>query len=140
MSYMKSFHLEILTPERVFYSGECLSLSVPITDGMIGIQAGREPVTASVSVGNAHYVSPDGKRVVFSVSNGMLDVSDTGSVLICDSALLPEEIDEEAARIEAELARAELSTKQSRREYMMSRLMLSNAINKLKVKEKSSIN
>ncbi len=137
---MKSFHLEILTPERVFYKGDSVSLTVPITDGMIGILAGREPVTASVTVGDAHYVTPDGRRVVFSVSNGMLDVSDTGVTLICDSALLPEEIDEEAARIEAELARAELNEKQSRKDYMMSQLMLSNAINNLKVKQKQSIN
>ena len=137
---MKSFHLEILTPERVFYKGECTSLTVPISDGMIGILAGREPVTASVRVGDANYVTPDGRRVVFSVSDGMLDVSDTGVTMICDSALLPEEIDEEAARIEAELARAELSKKQSKRDYMMSRLMLSNAVNNLKVKQKTSIN
>lgn len=137
---MKTFHLEILTPERVFFKGECVCLSVPITDGMIGILAGREPVTASVTVGDAHYVSADGTRVIFSVSDGMLDVSAEGVTLICDSALLPEEIDAEAARIEAELARAKLSGKQSRRDYLMSKLMLTNAINNLKVKEKSSIN
>ena len=140
MTDVKTFQLEILTPERVFFRGECTSLTVPITDGMIGILAGREPVTASVVVGDAHYVTPEGTKVTFSVSGGMLDVSADKVSLICDSALLPEEIDEEAARIEAELARAELSKKQSRRDYMMSRLMLSNAINNIKVKQKSSIN
>ena len=40
MSALKPFHLEILSPERSFYRGDCLSLVVPISDGMLGIQAG----------------------------------------------------------------------------------------------------
>ena len=46
---MKTFHLEILSPERSFYRGACVSLIVPISDGMIGIQAGRAPLTAASS-------------------------------------------------------------------------------------------
>lgn len=137
---MKSFHLEILTPERTFYSGECLSLMIPITDGMLGIMANREPITASIVCGAAYYTKPDGERILFSVSGGMIDVKDNTVKMLCDSALLPEEIDEENERMEAELARSELAKKQSRRDYMLSQLLLSNAINNLKVKRKEPIN
>ena len=137
---MKSFKLDILTPERVFYSGECVSLIVPITDGMLGIMANREPITASVTFGEAYYTKPDGEKILFSVSGGMLDMQDNTVKLLCDMALLPEEIDEEKELREAEAARSELAKKRSRRDYYLSQIMLSNAINNIKVKQKTMIN
>ena len=138
---MSTFHLDILTPTRVFYAGECQSLVVPITDGMLGVRAGHAPITASITFGEAYYLAPSGEKVVFSVSGGMLDVRSGGSVkLLCDTALRPEEIDEENERLEAENARLELAKAQSHTDYLLSRLMLSNAVNNLKVKRKNSVN
>lgn len=137
---MNSFHLEILTPERVFYKGECISLIVPITDGMLGIMANREPITASITFGEAYYTTPDNEKVLFSIGGGMVDVMNNTVVLLCNSALLPEEIDEQKERQEAENARSELAKKQSKRDYVLSKIMLTNAINNLKVKQKKSIN
>lgn len=137
---MKSFQLEILTPERVFYKGECISLIVPITDGMLGIMANREPITASLTNGEAYYTKPDGEKILFSISGGMIDVEKNIVKVLCEYALLPEEIDEEKERQEAENARSELRKQQSKRDYMLSKIMLSNAINNIKVKQKKSIN
>ena len=92
---MKTFQLEILTPERVFYRGECISLIVPITDGMLGIMANREPITASLTNGEAYYTKPDGEKILFSLSGGMIDVGNNAAKVLCEYALLPEEIDEE---------------------------------------------
>ena len=137
---MNSFHLEILSPERVFYRGECLSLIVPIDDGMLGIMANCEPITASLSIGEAYYTRPDGEKIRFSISGGMIDVQGLNVTLLCESALLPEEIDAERERQDAENARAELKKAQSRRDYLLSRHILMDAVNNLKVKEKQSIN
>lgn len=137
---MKTFELEILTPERVFYRGECISLIVPITDGMLGIMANREPITASLTNGEAYYTKPDGEKILFSISGGMIDVEKNTAKVLCEYALLPEEIDEERERREAENARSELRKEQSKRDYMLSKLMLSNAINNIRVKQKKSIN
>ena len=137
---MKTFHLEILTPQRVFYSGECVSLSVPITDGMLGLMANRAPITASLVCGEAHFTKPDGEKVVFSISGGMVDAEYNRVELLCDSALLPEEVDEDTERQKLEQARSEMAKKQSKRDYLLSRLMLNDAINNLKVKEKKNIN
>ena len=137
---MRSFNLEILTPERVFYSGDCVSLVVPITDGMLGIMAYREPITASVTYGEASYTTPDGKKVLFSISGGMIDVVDNTVKLLCDYALLPEEIDIEKERRAEEEALSELRKSQSEKDYQLSKIMLKNAINNLKIKQKHSLN
>lgn len=137
---MKSFHLEIMTPQRVFYRGESVSLIVPTTDGMLGIMANREPLTSSLTRGEAYYTKPDGEKILFSISGGMIDVENNTVKVLCEYALLPEEIDEEHERREMENARFELRKAQSKRDYILSRLMLSNAINNIKVKNKKSMN
>lgn len=137
---MKPFHLEILTPKRVFYRGECISLIVPITDGMLGVMANRAPITASLTKGEAYYTKSDGEKILFSISGGMIDVENNTVKVLCEYALLPEEIDEERERRKMEDALSELRKEQSKRDYMLSQLMLSNAINNLKVKQKRSIN
>ncbi len=137
---MNSFYLEILTPERIFYRGDCVSLTVPITDGMLGILANREPITASLTAGEAYYTKPDGEKILFSISGGMIDVGNNRVSLLCEYALLPEEIDEEKERREADEARSELAKKQSERDYKLYELMLNNAINNLKIKQKHTIN
>ena len=54
---MTTFHLEILSPERTFYNGDCISLVVPISDGMLGVQANHTPLTAAISDGEAVFTS-----------------------------------------------------------------------------------
>lgn len=137
---MRAFRLEILTPERVFYRGDAVSLIVPITDGMLGIMAGREPVTASLTRGEAYYTTSEGEKILFSISGGMVDVSGGVVKVLCEYALLPDEIDEERERLNMEDARARMRREQSKRDYLLSKLMLSNAINNIKVKHKKSIN
>ena len=137
---MNTFQLEILTPERVFYRGACQSLIVPITDGMLGVMANREPIMASLTSGEAYYTDPEGNKILFSIAGGMIDVQNNTVKVLCEYALLPEEIDEEQARREAEEARSELHRQQSKRDYLLSKIMLTNAINKLKIKQKQSIN
>ena len=135
---MKTFHLDIFTPEGVFYSGDCVSLIIPITDGMLGIMANRAPITTSVTFGEAYYTKPDGEKILFSVSRGMVDVLNNTVKLLCDQALLPEQIDEDEERLKAQKARSEFLKKQSRKDYLLSKLMLANAVNNLRVKNKKT--
>ncbi len=134
---MRDFYLQILTPERPFYEGPCVSLTVPVTDGMLGVQAGREPLTAAIKDGEVNFTLPSGERRVCSVTRGLLDVSSGSVRLICESALAPDEIDEARERAALEEARLQLSARQSRREYMMARLAFARAANNLKVKRHS---
>ena len=132
---MKSFKLEILTPERPFYEGECLSLRVPISDGMLGIMADHMPLTAAVMNGEVVFTLPDGTRRSCAVTRGLLDVSIENVRLICESALAPEEINEELERRAAEEAQLALREKKARRDYVQAQLAFARAMNNLKVKQ-----
>ena len=132
---MKTFHLVILSPEREFYNGECLSMAVPLGDGSYGIMADHTPLTAAVVPGEATFTLPDGERRICSVSQGMIEVGNNTVRLMCESVLRPDEIDEEAEMREAEAAAEDMRGKQSYKEYMLSQLVFARAVNNLRVKK-----
>ena len=37
----KTFHLEIIATDRIFYQGECEHLVITAIDGLVGIMAGH---------------------------------------------------------------------------------------------------
>ena len=135
---LKPFHLEILSPERSFYRGACVSLIVPISDGMIGIQAGRAPLTAAIEDGAVRFTLPDGEQRVCAVADGMVDVSETDVRILCESALAPEEIDAEAERQAMEEARLALAERMAYKDYLLSQLTFARAFNKLRIKAKNA--
>ena len=132
---MKTFYLQILSPDRAFFSGECVSMTVPLHDGSFGIMADHSPLTAAVIPGEITFQKPDGERVVCAVSQGMVDVENNEVKVLCESALLPEEIDEETERREAAIAAEDMKGKQSYKDYMLSQIMFAKAVNNLRVKK-----
>ena len=110
---MKTFFLEILSPDREFYSGECVSMTIPLGDGSYGVMADHVPLVAAVIPGEVTFDKPDGEHVIVAVAQGMVDIGDNSVKLLCESALLPGEIDEERERREAESAAEDMKGKQS---------------------------
>ncbi len=133
---MDTFYLEILSPERTFYEGECRLLTLPISDGMVGIMAHHTPLTAAIMDGEIHFETPDGERVVCAVTRGMADVADNRVQVLCASALRPDEIDEAAEQRQLEMAQQELKKQQSEKDYRLWQLSVNQAMSRLKVKRK----
>ena len=131
---MKPFYLEILSPEREFYAGECVSMTLPLGDGSYGVMADHVPLVAAVVPGEVTFTKPGGERVIVAVAQGMVDIGDNCVKLLCESALKPEEIDEERERREAEAAAEDMKGRQSYKEYMLSQITLARAMNNLRVK------
>lgn len=137
---MKTFHLEILSMEKPFYSGDCVSLVIPISDGMLGIMAGHTPLTAAIDHGLVTYTLPDGTKTECAVSRGILNVDASSAKLLCDYAVSPDCIDEERERMDMEEAELALKEKQSHVDYVTTQLTLARAFNNLKIKQQKNNN
>lgn len=135
---MNTFHLDLLSPERAFYSGECTSLIVPVSDGMMGVMANHSPMIAAIFDGQLSFTKPDGETVVCAVTRGMLDISGGNATALCGEVLLPEEIDVEREMRFVEKAEARLKNRQSHQDYVMSKLSLADAMSNLQVKRRNS--
>ena len=128
----KSFHLEIIASDRVFYEGNCEHLVITAIDGLIGIMYGHEPLVTSLPTGELKYMV-DGEWHYAAISEGFIPES---SIILADSCELPEEIDIKRAEEARERAEERLRQKQSIMEYYHTQAALNRAINRLKVSQK----
>ena len=47
----KTFHLEIIASDRVFYDGECEHVVFPALDGQYGVLAGHDALVTAIKAG-----------------------------------------------------------------------------------------
>lgn len=131
----KTFHLEIITTDRIFFQGECEHLVIRAIDGLIGIMAGHEPLVTSLPTGEMKYMV-DGEWHYAAISSGFIQVMPESAVILADSCELPEEIDIKRAEEARERAAEMLRQKQSIKEYYQTQAALNRAINRLKISQK----
>jgi len=129
---MATFFLEVITPERKFFSGEADSVVFKSIDGEMGVLARHAPTVVAVAVGSLRITS-QGKRIEALVTDGFAKIMPDKVIILIDTAEYPEEIDINRAR-EAKLRAEERLQKQSSQlEYMRSKAALSRAMARLKI-------
>ena len=129
---MEPFQVHILAADQTFYEGPCLSLTIPASDGELGILAHHSPMIAAVKPGTLRYQIPGEEPRLAAISPGMVKV-EKNDVLV-DSAERPEDIDTVRAQREADEAREALLQKRSRQEHQIAQATLARALNRLRVK------
>lgn len=87
-----TFPFELVSPERVLFSGEVTSVVVPASEGDMTVLASHAPVMSAVRAG---VVVVDGGKRLF-VCGGFVDISPAGLTLLAETALPVEEINAEA--------------------------------------------
>ena len=108
---VKTFKLEILASDHVFYSGECDELIFPGQDGSFGILPNHQPMITCLNAGELRYRTGDQWHYAV-VSDGFVEIMPSYVTLLADTVERPEEIDEK--RAEAAKERAEESSGRSR--------------------------
>ena len=68
-----TFYLEIITPDRQFYTGPADSLVMPALDGEYGVQPGHEPVVTALRPGTVRFHA-EGIRHEVVVSDGFAEI------------------------------------------------------------------
>ena len=122
----KTFQLEIITPERQFYTGQVESLVLPALDGEYGVLPGHEPVVTAVEPGEACF-KVDGTWHNVIVTQGFAEITSEYAVVLVSTAERPEEIDAARAQRAKERAEERLRQHESRREYLRSKAALARA-------------
>lgn len=131
---MKSFHLQVLASDSVFYDGKCVMAVLPATDGQIGIMANHGDIVAAVEVGEIRIQQEDESWLRAVVGKGVMQFINNRMTVLTEFAELPEQIDEKRALAARERAQERLRQKQSIQEYHQSKAALARAIARLKEK------
>jgi F-type H+-transporting ATPase subunit epsilon len=106
---MATFQFDLVSPERMVFSGEVDQVDIPGTEGDFGVLAGHAPVIASIRPGIMTVFS-GGQQEKIVVLGGIAEVSPTGLTVLADVATSVDELDKAAfarrvAEMEAEIAR-----------------------------------
>ncbi|CAM3344063.1 MULTISPECIES: F0F1 ATP synthase subunit epsilon [Saccharibacillus] len=139
---MSTFLLEIVTPERLIYSGDVSRIIAKSVEGDMGVLPGHIPTVAPLQIG-ALTVQHDGKRSHIAVHGGFLEVRRDKVVVLAESAELPESIDIDRARAARERAEMRLESgkmHQDEVDYMRAEVALKRALTRLDVTNMDIVN
>lgn len=89
---MATFHFDLVSPEKIVFSGEVEQVDVPGVEGDFGILAGHSPLVASVRPG-VMTVTVNGKHEKIIVLGGLAEVSEKGLTVLADTATSLAELD-----------------------------------------------
>jgi F-type H+-transporting ATPase subunit epsilon len=108
---MATFHFDLVSPEKLAFSGEVDQVDVPGVEGDFGVLAGHAPVVATIRPGILT-VTTGGTHQKIIVLGGLAEVSDKGLTVLADVATSLQDLDrtafaEQIAGMEAKLAEKE---------------------------------
>ncbi len=132
---MRTFHLEVVTPDGLMYDGEAQSLLVHTTDGDVEILRGHTDLIAPVAIGRARILDEQGNARFASCAGGFLSVTKEGVRLVTVTFEFAENIDINRAKAAKERAEHALSNAKDRKETQLAEAKLARAINRIRVYE-----
>jgi F-type H+-transporting ATPase subunit epsilon len=128
--------LEIVTPEKMTFSGTVEDVTIPGTEGEFGVLRGHEALLSSVDIGELNY-SKDGKKVFYAVNTGYAEVTSDKVTILIETAERSDNIDKDRALKAKERAEARLAElAKDHVDYEKARAALLRAVARLNVAEK----
>ena len=108
---MATFHFDLVSPEKLAFSGEVDQVDIPGLEGDFGVLAGHAPIVAAVRPGILTIISGDAHQKII-VLGGLAEMSEKGLTVLANVATSMQEIDRaqfaaEIAEMEAKLAEKE---------------------------------
>ena len=128
--------LEIVTPEKMAFSGNIEEVTLPGTEGEFGVLRGHAALLSSVDIGELSFTK-DGKKTYFAVNTGYAEVTGTKVTILVETAERSDLIDKERAKKAKDIAEGKLA-KMSKEEveFETIRISLVRAITRINVSEK----
>jgi F-type H+-transporting ATPase subunit epsilon len=120
---MASFHFELVSPDKLLFSGPVEDVLAPGTEGDFVVLRDHAPVMTALRPGIVDIGEAQGKRTRVFVRGGFADVSAAGLILLAETAvpvvdLSPERLDAEIRNAEEDLADASEDRKQAAQEKL----------------------
>jgi F-type H+-transporting ATPase subunit epsilon len=105
---MATFHFDLVSPEKLAFSGDVDQVDIPGVEGDFGVLAGHAPVVAAVRPGILTVMSGGTQQKII-VLGGLAEVSDKGLTVLADVATSMADLDrgqfaDQISGMEAKLA------------------------------------
>ncbi|MCB2205002.1 F0F1 ATP synthase subunit epsilon [bacterium] len=130
------FDLEIVTPQRIAFTGQVASVNCPGTQGRFQVLHNHAPFLSSLDIGFMKVTDADGKDALYALSGGIAQVFHNQMRVLADTAERAEQIDIERAREAQTRAEERIRAKEENTDMERARSALLRAINRLQVAER----
>ena len=102
---MATFKFELVSPERILFSGDVISVIVPSTEGEMTVLAGHAPLVATLKAGIVFVQTTDQNGKEFFVNGGLVEVNQNSTTILAEQGRFLEDVD--TAVLDAEILTAE---------------------------------
>lgn len=127
--------LEIVTPEEKIYSEDVNMVTLPGSEGELGVYPNHVPVLTTLKPGELRVVK-DGKETALAVGEGFVEIKTDGVSVLTDMALESEKIDLEAAEKAVASAQAAMKEDHTAEEVASIQASMQKALAQLHVKRR----
>jgi F-type H+-transporting ATPase subunit epsilon len=103
-----NFDVALVTPDGAAFDGEAQMIIVPGVAGEIGVLARHAPLVATLKAGSTRIHVSENEIVEFATGPGFFKVELDRALALVDDAVNVQEIDDDRAREQLEVAKAEL--------------------------------
>ena len=108
---MATFHFDLVSPEKIAFSGEVDQVDVPGQEGDFGVLAGHAPFVATLRPGILTVTSGGSQQKII-VLGGLAEISDKGLTVLADVATSLKDLDPTAFAAEIAGMETKLNEKQ----------------------------
>lgn len=120
---MTDFHVELVSPEKMIFSGQANEVIVPSTNGDMGIFANHAPLVAALRPGFLTIKTAAAPKTLY-VRGGFAEVNASGLSLLAEKAIAQEDMSQELIAAEIALGEEDLSKAKNDRDKQNAALRL----------------
>lgn len=131
---MKTYFLEILTPQKKVFAGEVLSATFPGAKGNFQVLVNHAPIFSLLGIGIIKIKFADGTIKIYATSGGFFEMKNNKAVALLNTFESQEEIDLQRAEAAAQRAKERLSKRSPEIDEIRAEAALARAINRIRVK------
>ena len=102
---MATFKFELVSPERILFSGDVVSVIIPSTEGEMTVLAGHAPLVATLKAGIVFVQTTDQNGKEFFVNGGLVEVNQASTTILAEQGRFIEDVN--AAVLDQEILTAE---------------------------------
>ncbi|WP_336810735.1 F0F1 ATP synthase subunit epsilon [Bosea sp. MMO-172] len=102
---MATFKFELVSPERILFSGDVVSVIVPSVEGEMTVLAGHAPLVATLKAGIVFVQTTENNGKEFFVNGGLVEINQASTTILAEQGRFIEDVD--TAVLDAEILTAE---------------------------------
>lgn len=126
----KLLNVEIVTPEKILFTGKAVSVSVPGSKSPFQVLYNHAPIVSSLDIGEIKIVDESQKSLIFASSPGFTEVRKNKVSILVESAV-------DASALDGQLLMDEVKSAKEKIQNAADKLEAEDAKKELKIAENS---